>query len=1023
MENLYTIGRLFSDRMFRVPDYQRGYAWEEQQCQDFIEDLELVGEGQEHFFGLLILQARSRGSEPVVDHKGHAYRVYDVIDGQQRLTTVVLLLDAIRREMEQFEELQTLASGLQETFIVTPDRHGFARPKLTLNRDTHQFFYGTVLGQEDDIVGATIRSHELLRQASAHFDAYLDERRRKLEEGYADWLRDQYLKITQRLTVVVYTVKSESDAGGVFETMNNRGKDLTELEKVKNYLLYLAGKLNLPEGHGLQDKINDTWTHIFESLMAADLGDVRNEDRLLRAHWLMAYDHDARNWDGSRSIKDRFNLRGYQGRHRDLLEDLTAYLTSLRNATVAYCDVYNPTHPAAFKAFDCDGRSRSRIVKTAERFARLGTMANFLPFLLAARLEASTDGHLYQQAIDLCERFVFRVHRWMGYRANTGRSRVLRIAHRFYSGQNAQRALDDLRRAILRYCPNQRFAARFEQEDVDWFRWWGLKYFLYDRAEEEWQRKHNEALEMAVFSPIVPTDQESERSAQSLEEVEPIVSAGTLGALRQTSDNHTKLQRTAAGLLVLTTAVTGLLSACGPAGAVQPTAEPEQPPATATEEEPTQETEQSTLTVELGDEEASVGAIEIPEATAVPIVEPSVGGDLPEWANKEQAQELARQGYEQLNQWSEAGKLAELESQASAIRPIIKWDPETEGSLHTVAEVFNTDGEESGWIVPGLEQDGETTVALDGWTNEETEPLFMQAPEGMYLLIRRDSVLATNGEGDFKVWENGAWEEHEQEPATEVPPAATSEPTTPPTEEIETTSTPTEEAEEPEPTEETTDTPEVSNEWVEISKRAEAFKNGGIPEEKYLFEEVEIGQVGLEYRDYENDDVPERGDLQLVLLGTRQIDEYQVLIVGSEHPETRRRVVVPLIIGNDNSINLNIFRLITSPTNTMYATQHQSSEQITPEEALVRMEQVSGRPFALELFLTAYGDILREQGRDEAKIEDMERYFFPHISANRLLFFEPTKLEEQVGDISDPSSLNLDKAPVNWGAKIYVPNR
>ena len=480
MENLYTIGKLFSDRMFRVPDYQRGYAWEKQQCQDFIEDLELVGKSQEHFFGLLILQARSRGSEPVVDHKGHAYRVYDVIDGQQRLTTVVLLLDAIRREMEQFEELQTLASGLQETFIVTPDLHGFARPKLTLNRDTHQFFYGTVLGQEDDIVGATIRSHELLRQASAHFDAYLDERRRKPEEGYADWLRDQYLKITQRLTVVVYTVESESDAGVVFETMNNRGKDLTELEKVKNYLLYLAGKLNLPAGHGLQDRINDTWTHIFESLMAADLGDVRNEDRLLRAHWLMAYDHDARNWDGSRSIKDRFNLRDYQGRHRDLLEDLTAYLTSLRNATVAYCDVYNPTHPAAFKAFDCDGRSRSRIVKTAERFARLGTVANFLPFLLAARLEASTDGHLYQQAIDLCERFVFRVYRWMGYRSNTGRSRVLRIAHRFYSGQNAQKALDDLRRAILRYCPNQRFAARFEQEDVDWFHWWGLKYFLYD---------------------------------------------------------------------------------------------------------------------------------------------------------------------------------------------------------------------------------------------------------------------------------------------------------------------------------------------------------------------------------------------------------------------------------------------------------------------------------------------------------------------------------------------------------------
>jgi hypothetical protein len=211
MENLYTIGKLFSDRMVRVPHYQRGYAWEERQCQDFLEDLELLSDGQEHFFGLLILHARSNGPGPVIGHKGRAYDVYDVVDGQQRLTTVVLFLDAVRKEMERFDDLQMLASGLRETFIVTQDIHGYPRPKLMLNRDTHKFFYATVLGQDEEIVGATIRSHELLAQARAHFDACLEEKRREFEEGYADWLKAQYLKITQRLTVVVYTVDSESD--------------------------------------------------------------------------------------------------------------------------------------------------------------------------------------------------------------------------------------------------------------------------------------------------------------------------------------------------------------------------------------------------------------------------------------------------------------------------------------------------------------------------------------------------------------------------------------------------------------------------------------------------------------------------------------------------------------------------------------------------------------------------------------------------------------------------------------------
>jgi hypothetical protein len=532
MENLYTIGKLFSERIFRVPDYQRGYAWEQQQCQDFVEDLELLSEGQEHFFGLVILHARSDGSGTVVDQKGRAYDVYDVVDGQQRLTTVVLFLDAIRREMEQFEALQTLASGLRETFIATRDMNGVARPKLRLNRDTHEFFYNAVLRQGEHIGGPKIRSHELLAQASAQFETYFNEKRQGLAGGYTDWLKAQYLKVTQRLTVVVYTVASDSDAGVVFETMNNRGKDLTELEKVKNYLLYLSGKLNLPAEHGLADEINDTWTHVFEHLMAADLGDVRNEDRLLRAHWLMAYDYDRRKWEGIRSIKERFNLQRYQVRHRDLLEDLSAYLTSLRNATIAYCDVYNPTHPAAFNAFDHDPQSLNSVVRASERFARLDTMATFLPFLLAVRLKGSQDGRVYERAVGLCEKFVFRVYRWMGKRSNTGRSRVLRIAHRLYHGQSVGRALDDLREAILYYCPDSRFEARFEQDEVNWYRWWGLKYFLYE---------YETHLAEQAGQPVRMPWEELTRKKDTVEHILPqTMASGGYWAERFTPEEHAK---------------------------------------------------------------------------------------------------------------------------------------------------------------------------------------------------------------------------------------------------------------------------------------------------------------------------------------------------------------------------------------------------------------------------------------------------------------------------------------------------
>src|SRR5262245_66674514 len=114
----------------------------------------------------------------------------------------------------------------------------------------------------------------------------------------------------------------------MFETLNNRGKPLTELEKVKNYLLYLATKLDLPD-HDLAIRVNGAWANILQRLMAAGLTQPDDEDRLLRAHWLMAYDPVARNWGGTRSIKERFRLSADRTTHAALLDELVPYTRTL----------------------------------------------------------------------------------------------------------------------------------------------------------------------------------------------------------------------------------------------------------------------------------------------------------------------------------------------------------------------------------------------------------------------------------------------------------------------------------------------------------------------------------------------------------------------------------------------------------------------------------------------------------------------------------------------------------------------
>lgn len=347
-QRLEPIDTIFSNHFFTIPDYQRGYAWEKRQWDDLLQDLELLPRGKSHFTGTLILQPENGGKATIKLETGSAGVVQSVIDGQQRLTTIVLLLKAIADEMERLGRPERLVQGIRENYLAVKDRNEQVQTRLKLNRDTQEFFYREILGYGPGVGGAQIRSQRLLDSARRYFVAYLHKKADEQGDQYLTWLDGLFDKITQHLTMIVYVVDDELDAGVIFETMNDRGKPLTELEKVKNYLLYLASKLDLPDEHDLGERINRTWRHIFESLMAADLGRVDDEDRLLRAHWLMAYEHDPKKWQQARSIKERLGLQHYQGRHTELLQELRDYLQSLHDATTAFCDIHRPSYPGSF---------------------------------------------------------------------------------------------------------------------------------------------------------------------------------------------------------------------------------------------------------------------------------------------------------------------------------------------------------------------------------------------------------------------------------------------------------------------------------------------------------------------------------------------------------------------------------------------------------------------------------------------------------------------------------------------------
>ena len=96
---LQPLSLLFQNRLFRIPDYQRGYAWQQSQLTDFWDDLVNLQEGRYHYTGLLSLknlkssETTSWGGDLWMVSKG--FKPCHIVDGQQRLTTFVILLNEI----------------------------------------------------------------------------------------------------------------------------------------------------------------------------------------------------------------------------------------------------------------------------------------------------------------------------------------------------------------------------------------------------------------------------------------------------------------------------------------------------------------------------------------------------------------------------------------------------------------------------------------------------------------------------------------------------------------------------------------------------------------------------------------------------------------------------------------------------------------------------------------------------------------------------------------------------------------
>lgn len=292
---LLTISKIFNEAIFRIPDYQRGYSWEETHLKDFWSDLEQLDSNKSHYTGVITLEevpehSWSRWDDDVWIIRSKKYSPYYVVDGQQRLTTIAILLQSIIEHSKSDEINFTPIEIIKRKYIYEKRSDSLAKSYIfgyEKDNPSREFLNSEIFSEKStghSTSEATIYTRNL-RNAKSFFCS-------RLEGASHTELETLFSKVTQQLVFNAYEISKEIDVFVAFETMNNRGKPLSALELLKNRLIYLATSIPEAEpgdGKMLRKQINDSWAIVYHNLGRNENRQL-NDDEFLRTH-LASYYH------------------------------------------------------------------------------------------------------------------------------------------------------------------------------------------------------------------------------------------------------------------------------------------------------------------------------------------------------------------------------------------------------------------------------------------------------------------------------------------------------------------------------------------------------------------------------------------------------------------------------------------------------------------------------------------------------------------------------------------------------------
>lgn len=480
--------KVFSESFYRIPDYQRGYAWGKRQLNELWDDLQdiIIEDGvyKKHYTGTLFVEKTS----PVEDEKwllGSSF--YNIVDGQQRITTISILLFELLRGREEGYSGQKKDMLIEKYLYSENESKNSKVYKFSYVKEDKNYPYLLNKIFEDKTV---LRKSEEINKYSKNLSEakvfFFD----KLKEMSNTQKEELFIKVTTSLYFDIRKIEKDLDVQAVFETINNRGKPLSVLEKLKNRLIYLTDKLHdlKEDKRNLRTKINTAWGMIY-TYLGSNPEYLLDEDEFLSAHLSLYRKPKDAVYSEKLAEEKVFQMFSNRAQGFDLDESgkkepevdykkIDHYISGLCEAAPIWFDIHNTANNLIKKILTLNSGKEVKV------------------FLLALlRYKVNNEEFDVDEILDKVERIMFRNRVVWVFDERT----FATWGRKIYNNEEVHEVLSEIEDLISHKIDEEEIIGimnnlfTYQRGNKGFHRWATLKYFLFE-YDEELRERYNEDL-------------------------------------------------------------------------------------------------------------------------------------------------------------------------------------------------------------------------------------------------------------------------------------------------------------------------------------------------------------------------------------------------------------------------------------------------------------------------------------------------------------------------------------------------